>query len=296
MAWRGVLLSRPARLRRDHGCCIVETDNGTVRLAFEDIAYLVLDSHEVSLSSAILASLAEANVLVVACDAKHLPTGAMLPLQGHFRQVATLRLQLAASDGLKRRLWQRLIAQKILNQATALRLLERPGHRALEAMSARVETGDRTRVEARAARDYFANLFQDFQRRREGDVRNAMLNYAYAILRAGLARGLAAQGFHPALGIEHDGIENAFNLADDLIEPFRPIADRHVANRLAAREDSGNLTVDDRREMARLLVVEVAMGSETVTILTAIERMADGLVLAIRDREPDRLPLPSHID
>lgn len=296
MAWRGVLLSRPARLRRDQGCCIVETGDGTIRLAFEDIAYLVLDSHEVSLSSAILASLAEANVLVVACDARHLPTGALLPLQGHFRQVGTLRLQLAATVGLKSRLWQRLVAQKIINQATTLRLLDRPGYRALESMAARVETGDRTRVEARAARDYFARLFEGFQRRREGDVRNAMLNYAYAVLRAGLARGLAAQGFHPALGIEHDGIENAFNLADDLIEPFRPIADRHVANHLAAREDSEDLTVDDRREMARLLVAEVGMGSDTVSILTAIERMADGLVAALRDRDSDLLPLPLHID
>ena len=161
-------------------------------------------------------------------------------------------------------------------------------------MAGCVETGDRTRIEARAARDDVAGLFAGFQRRRGGDVRNAMLNYVYAILRAALARGLAAQGFHPAIGLFHDGVENAFNLADDLIEPFRPIADRHVATRLAVRDADDELTVDDRREMARLLVADVAMSGETVSVLTAIERMADGLVAALRERDPERLPLPSH--
>lgn len=294
MAWRGVLLSKATRLRLDQRCCLIETDDGPVRLAFEDIAYLILDTGQVRLSSAVLAAFANANVLVMVCDERHLPTGAMLPLQGHFRQVGTLRDQLAAPAGLKRRLWQRLIVQKIINQSGTLRLLERPGHRAIEAMAGQVRIGDDSRVEARAARDYFSGLFEDFQRRREGDLRNAMLNYAYAILRAALARGLAAQGFHPALGIFHDGVENAFNLADDLIEPFRPIADRHVSNRLATRGEDDELTVEDRREMARLLVAEVAMGDEVVSIITAIERMADGLLKSFQERDPEHLPLPRH--
>lgn len=294
MAWRGVLLSREARLRLDQGCCRIETAEGPLRLAFEDIAYLVLDTPEASLTSALLARFAEAGVLVVTCDAKHLPNGALLPLQGHFRQVATLRRQLALSDGLRKRLWQRLVQAKVANQGHVLALLGRPGAAGLLAMAGRVQPGDPEQVEARAAREHFTRLFGRFRRRRDDpDPRNAMLNYAYALLRAGLARGLAAQGFHPAIGIWHDSVDNAFNLADDLIEPLRPIADLHVARHAEAR--AGNepeLTVADRRELARLLVSEVRLAGEVVTVLTAIERMADGLLAALEHRDPERLALP----
>lgn len=294
MAWRGVLLSREARLRLDQNCCRIETAEGPIRLAFEDIAYLVLDTPEASLTSALLARLAEAGVLVLTCDAKHLPNGALLPLQGHFRQVATLRRQLALSDGLRKRLWQRLVQGKVANQGRVLALLGRPGAAGLLAMAGRVQPGDPEQVEARAAREHFTRLFGRFRRRRDDpDPRNAMLNYAYALLRAGLARGLAAQGFHPAIGIWHDSVDNAFNLADDLIEPLRPIADLHVARHAAARETKeAELAVADRRELARLLVSEVRLSGEIVTVITAIERMADGLLAALDRKDPAALPLP----
>lgn len=298
MAWRGVLLSREARLRLDQSCCLVETDEGPVRLAFEDIAYLVLETPAATLTSALLARFAEAGVLVLTCDDKHLPNGALLPLQGHFRQVATLRRQLRLPDGLKKRLWQRLVQGKVRNQGRVLELLGRPGAAALLAMAERVAPGDPEQIEARAAREHFERLFPRFRRRHDDpDPRNAMLNYAYALLRAGLARGLAAQGFHPAIGIWHDSVDNAFNLADDLIEPFRPIADLHVARLADRREGKGDdLTPSDRRELARLLVAEIRMMGEIVTVVTAIERMADGLLDALQRKDPDLLPLPEPLE
>ncbi len=297
MAWRGVLLSRAARLHLDQACCLVETEEGPIRLAFEDMAYLVLDTPEARLTSALLARFAEAGVLVLTCDARHLPNGALLPLQGHFRQVAALRRQLAVPDGLKKRLWQRLIQGKVANQGRVLALLGRPGARGLLAMAERVQPGDPEQIEARAAREHFARLFPRFRRRHDDpDPRNAMLNYAYALLRAGLARGVAAQGFHPAIGIWHDSVDNAFNLADDLIEPFRPLADLHVARYAERREEKGEeLTVADRRELARLLVSEVRMAGQIVTVLTAVERMADGLLAALDQKDPGLLPLPEPI-
>jgi CRISPR-associated protein Cas1 len=294
VAWRGVLLSRAARLSLDRACCLVETEEGPIRLAFEDVAYLVLDTPQAVLTSALLARFAEAGVLVLTCDGKHLPNGALLPLQGHFRQVATLRRQLAASEGLKKRLWQRLVQGKVANQGRVLRLLGRPGAAGLLAMAERVAPGDPEQIEARSAREYFRRLFPRFRRRHDDpDPRNAMLNYAYALLRAGLARGLAAQGFHPAIGLWHASVDNAFNLADDLIEPFRPLADLHVARHAERRPDGGDeLTVLDRRELARLLVAELRLGGEIVTMVTAIERMADGLLAALERKDPALLPLP----
>jgi CRISPR-associated protein Cas1 len=241
-----------------------------------------------------LARIAEAGVLLVTCDAKHLPNGALLPLQGHFRQVAALRRQLALTEGLKKRLWQRLVQAKVANQGRVLALLGRPGAAALLAMAGRVQPGDPDQIEARAAREHFARLFGRFRRRRDDpDPRNAMLNYAYALLRAGLARGLAAQGFHPAIGIWHDSVDNAFNLADDLIEPLRPIADLHVARHAAGRAgDAAELELADRRELARLLVSEVRLAGEVTTVIAAIEKMADGLLAALEHKDPERLPLP----
>ncbi|MEO5335784.1 MAG: type II CRISPR-associated endonuclease Cas1 [Magnetospirillum sp. WYHS-4] len=298
MAWRGVVLTRPAALSLDGGCCLVDSEDGAIRLAFEDISYLVLDTQRVSLTGALLARFAEEKVLLVACDGSHLPTGALLPLQGHHRQTESLRLQLAAPEGLKGKLWQRLIRAKILNQGRVLEAVKGDGAgRAFRAMAERVQPGDPDNVEARAARDHFGGLFDDFRRQpQDGDPRNSMLNYAYAILRAGIARGLAAQGFHPALGIHHDGVGNAFNLADDLIEPWRPLADLHVVRHLERRADEGeDLTVADRRELARLLVAEARFGDETTSVVTGIERMADGLAAAFRRKNPALLPLPEPV-
>ena len=297
MAWRGVFVSRPTRLSLDHHCCLAETDDGPIRLAFEDLSWVVLDTPQIGLSAALLAALADANVLVLTCDAKHLPNGALLPLQGHFRQVGTLRKQVAASDALKRRLWQRLIAAKIVNQGAVLDLLGRRGASALQAMATRVQPGDPLNLEAQAARDFFSRLFEGFRRRRDGDVRNAMLNYGYAVVRAGIARDLAAQGFHPALGLHHDSVENAFNLADDLIEPFRPLVDLAVVRRLAARDegDGDKLTVPDRQALASVLAQDTRLGEETLAMLHAIERVCDGLLAALGRRDPTLLPVPAPV-
>ena len=295
MAWRGVLVSRPTRLSLDQHCCLAETEDGPIRLAFEDLSWVILDTPQVSLSAAVLAAFADANVLVLTCDAKHLPNGALLPLQGHFRQVGTLRKQVAATGALKRRLWQRLIAAKIANQGTVLGLLGRAGAGALLAMAARVEPGDPLNLEAQAARDFFSRLFDGFRRRRDGDVRNAMLNYGYAVVRAEIARDLAAQGFHPALGVHHDLVENAFNLADDVIEPFRPLVDLAVVRRLETRDeqDGPELTVEDRRALAAVLSLDTRLGGETLAMVHAIERVCDGLLAAMGRRDPALLPVPA---
>ena len=294
MAWRGLHLSRKAQLAVDRNCLLVETEDGAIRLAFEDLSHLVVDTREASFTAALLARLAAENVLVVVVDERHLPVGALLPLQGHFRQVGTLRRQLAASKALKDRLWQGLIRRKIENQGQALAIIGAKGDTALRAMAERVRPGDPDNLEGMAAKEFFSNLFQGFRRRRDGDVRNALLNYGYAIVRAAIARDLAAQGFHPALGIHHDSVENAFNLADDLIEPFRPIVDLLVVERLEERDpdDGEEPTLADKRAMAGILTRDVAMPDGVHALIHAGAKMADGLLAAMVEKDPERLPLP----
>ena len=294
MAWRGVLLTQKAHLSLSDDCCLVERDDGNIRLAFEDIAYLIIDTPQITLSTAVLARILEANILIVICDGKHLPTGACLPLQGHFRQSQTFRLQLRLKPALAKVFWQRLIMAKIQNQAAVLRSLEHARGQALATMADRVRPGDPGQVEARAAQVYFPAAFnQMISRRDDNDIRNAMLNYGYAVVRAAIARALAARGFHPALGIHHDSMDNAFNLADDLIEPWRAIVDRHVLDLMDSREEQEQLTVDDRRELARILVSEVNFTGKSYTVIAAIDEMADGLFRAIESGDPDQLGLPA---
>lgn len=297
MAWRGVHLSRPAKLKLDHHCLQIENDDGTIRLAFEDLSHLVLDTPEITLTSTLLARLSREKVLLISVDEKHLPVGALMPLQGHFRQAGTLRRQLAATKSIKQRLWQILIRAKIANQATTLDRIGADGWQGLAAMAARVQPGDPDNLEARAAREFFGRLFADFRRRRDGDVRNAMLNYGYAIVRAVIARDLAAQGFHPALGIRHDSVENAFNLADDLIEPFRPIVDLAVVRRMQARDpmDGDELTVEDKRALAALPTTDVLLHDQVYALIHASRAMADGLLAALHQKDPALLPAPGFV-
>lgn len=163
----------------------------------------------------------------------------------------------------------------------------------LKEIARHVEPGDPDNVEARAARFYWGRLFADYTRDDAADRRNKLLNYGYAVVRAGVARALVASGLIPAFGLAHDGAANAFNLADDLVEPFRPFVDR-LAYKTSdgGTGKDGDLTVEDRRAMAGALLVDAKVASDRVTLLTAAETAAQSLVRAFEDEKADRLVLP----
>lgn len=199
---------------------------------------------------------------------------------------------MAVSHPLKKRLWQALVVAKITNQAACLSRCGRQAD-AVAAMKGLVTSGDPDNIEARAARAYWSELFAGFTRADERDLRNKMLNYGYAVIRAGVARALVANGFLPCVGLFHNSAANAFNLADDLFEPFRPLVDRKVFELTrdgAARE--GELTVEHRRCLAGLLAADIGIGEETVSILTATERASASLARAMEASSPALLRLP----
>ena len=221
MAWKGLHLSRPARLNTADGQIVVAQDDGEVRLPLEDIAYIVLDAPHATLTTTLLSACMEAGIAIVSTDARHTPNGLMLPFHRHHRQAGVANMQIALGEPFKKRAWQRVAVAKIDNQAAHL---DRGGHNgeSLRAMSRLVGSGDPQNIEARAARAYWGALFSDFVRDDASDLRNKLLNYGYAVLRAGIARSLVAYGLLPSIGLHHASVTNAFNLADDLIEPFRP--------------------------------------------------------------------------
>lgn len=292
MAWKGLHVTKPARLSLADGQCCIKQDEGEVRAALEDIAFIIIDTPQATFSSALVSAAMEAGVAIVFSDERHTPSGLALPFHRHHRQGAIARLQVAVKEGLQKRLWQSIVRAKIVNQAAALSLGGHADAATLREMARHVEPGDPGNVEARAARFYWSRLFSGFVRDDEADRRNKLLNYGYAVVRAGVARGLVGAGFIPALGLKHDGAANAFNLADDMVEPFRPFVDLLARKTFGDGDKNGDLTLDDRRAMAGALLLNAATNNGAVTLLVAAESAAASLIRAFEHEKANFLDLP----
>lgn len=291
MAWRGVHISQPARLNFRDNQLIVSQDDGEVSLAIEDIAWLILDTPQVSVTGSLLSALAEAGVAMIVPDGRHHPAGVLLSFHQHHAQAHIAQTQINISQPLKKRLWQNLVVAKIRNQAGLLSQVEGRYAQALFSMAERVNSGDPDNLEAQAARIYWSDLFKDFTRGNETDRRNALLNYGYAVMRAAIARACVASGLLPAFGVHHASRTNAFNLIDDLIEPFRPFVDKMARERVP-EGDCDEMTVEDRRFMSGVLTKTAVIGREKMTILAATEYVAMAMVRAIEFNSAALLQVP----
>lgn len=287
MSWRTVVVSNPARLKiEDDQLVIMQEDS--VSLSLEDISTLMIDSPQVTLSSALLDRLAQHDILLLVCDKHHLPSMAGLPFEGHSRLLAVQRLQLGMSEPFRKRCWQRIARRKIENQARCLELLGRPQAAKVRALADRVRSGDPDNIESVAAREHFDAAFgPGFERRREDPI-NSALNYGYAILRASVARALTMHGFLPAHGVHHHSELNRFNLADDFLEPLRPLVDLYVARVSPISEFTG----DHRRQLVGLLHVEALIDSKRQAVTRAVEVMAASYLSACHAADPGLLILP----
>ncbi len=233
-AQRILVIANPARLSIEIGRLKIEREGSAhVHISPRDIAVLCLEHHTVSMSVAVLRTLAEAGCAILVTDARHLPCAMLYPFAATGLNAGRLRQQIALdSSELRAELWKQLIAAKLSTQAAVLRELGRNGALRLERLATQVLPGDKSNAEGQGAKHYWNSLFPDsFRRNKEGatDVLNVRLNYGYAVLRAMIARALAASGLNAALGLGHSNAGNAFNLADDFIEPYRFLVDIHLA-------------------------------------------------------------------
>lgn len=298
MAWQNLLISRPARLSLKNRQLRCEQDSGEVNLALEDIASIVLESPQITLTSALISACADENIAIISCDETHTPNGLFTSFLPHNRQAGMLRAQMEWSKPFTKRLWQLVIKQKITNQAATLKLCGR-GHARLTKLAAEVDSGDSQNCEAQAARLYFNVLFDgvnhDAFKRHGEDLPNAALNYGYAILRAAIARELVQFGFIPALGIHHCSELNAFNLADDLIEPFRPFVDAYVSINGIGQQggDEAGLTLQERASLVQSLQLACMVAGEKHTLLHAIHLLVKSLSTATELAKADKLLLPT---
>ncbi len=249
------------------------------RVALDDIHAVIVHAHGVTWSSNLVASLAERGAPIVFCGANHSPIAVTLPLEGHHAQNARMQAQLGASKPLMKQLWRQIVSTKIMMQGSLLAARGVAGAEAFPFIARRVSSGDKENLEAQAARRYWPLLMgPGFRRDRDARGVNALLNYGYAVMRATCARAVVAAGLHPTIGIQHSNRGNAFALADDLVEPFRPLVDA-LAERMA-REGVDTLDPLMKRRFARLIAFDLRIAGEASPASVAAARLALSLARA----------------
>ena len=268
MTWRVVDIAEEDRVLALSRGSLKVSGNGCEigRVPLSDIQCVLVHGHGAMLSLSLGAALAEAGIPLVLCGRNHAPVALSLPVSGNFEQAARLAAQASLSLPRRKQLWRRLVMAKIASQARALELAGQPDHARLAKLAKSVRSGDPDNVEARAARFYWRRLMgDDFRRDPDGDGLNAHLNYGYAVVRAAMARAVVGAGLAPGMGLHHRSRLNAFQLVDDLMEPFRPLVD-HVVRR--NRKDwSGEVDTEAKREMAQIVngAMTTAAGANTVS-------------------------------
>ena len=246
----------------------------------EDIGVVVLSHKQIVITSGVLEALLENNCAVITCDSKSMPTGLLLPLVGNTIQNERFRDQLNASQPLRKQLWQQTIQYKIRNQAVALSQCTDAETKCMQVWSNEVRSGDPDNIEARAAVYYWKELFGQipgFIRDREGVAPNNLLNYGYAILRAVIARALVASGLLPTLGIHHHNRYNAYCLADDIMEPYRPYIDRLVYDITEQYGEDIELSKDIKAELLSIPTLDVVIGGKRSPLMVAASQTTASL-------------------
>ncbi len=241
--------------------------------AIEDIGVIVLDHKQITITSGVLEALLENNCALITCDSKSLPVGLLLPLYGNTTQNERFRKQLDASLPLKKQLWQQTIQTKIQNQAAILAECRSEEVKCMHVWANNVRSGDPDNLEARAAAYYWKNLFAEidgFTRDRDGMFPNNLLNYGYAILRAVVARGLVTSGLLPTLGIHHHNRYNAYCLADDIMEPYRPYVDRLVYSIYKERGSNAELNKETKAVLLTIPTLEVHIAGKRSPLMVAV--------------------------
>lgn len=238
----------------------------------EDIGVVVLDNKQITVTSGVLEALLENNCAVITCDSKSMPVGLLLPLYGNTTQNERFRHQLDASVPLMKQLWQQTIKVKIENQARVLEKCSGEVYKCMKVWSSEVRSGDSENMEARAAAFYWKNLFliEGFTRGRDGIPPNNLLNYGYAILRAVVARGLVSSGLLPTLGIHHHNRYNAYCLADDIMEPYRPYVDELVYGIVNSGLDYEVLSKEIKAKLLTIPTLEVNISGKRSPLMIAV--------------------------
>lgn len=249
-------------------------------IPIEDIGVLVLDNKQITITHGVMEALLTNNCALITCDSRRMPAGLFLPLSSNTVQSERFNNQINASNPLKKQLWQQTIQSKILNQAYVLETTTGAVVKNMRKWASDVKSGDSDNLEARAAVYYWNNIFpsiKKFKRHREGDPPNNLLNYGYAILRAVVARSLVSSGLLPTLGIHHHNKYNAYCLADDIMEPYRPFVDKLVIELVNESTNIDEINKQHKSKLLNIPVLDVEINNQSSPLMIAVRQTTASL-------------------
>src|SRR6185312_11876299 len=281
MIKRTLYFGNPAYLKTKNEQLLIDLDktDDPKSVPIEDIGLVILDHQQITITQAVIAKLLQNNTALITCDQTHHPVGLQLCLDGHTLQSQKFKAQINASSPLKKQLWQQTVIKKIENQA-ALLSIERAENKYLVNLASRVKSGDSSNNEAKAASYYWKHIFPqflEFKRERYGPPPNNLLNYGYAILRAVVARSLVASGLLPTLGIFHRNQYNAYCLADDVMEPYRPYVDQIVCGIIRGNGKFLEMTPSMKKEFLQIPAMDVVIDGQKSPLMNAVQRTTASL-------------------
>lgn len=293
MIKRIIEISTPARLSAKHAQLVIERDDSEpATVPIEDIGALILDHPAITHTQGVLNACSKNNVAVLVCDARHMPSSVLLPLEANSLHSKTIALQTSISDPTRKRLWQTIVQAKIHEQAKVLKSVK-GNDDPLPAYAKKVGSGDPENIEAQAARIYWVRLFGDeFRRNPDSAGINSLLNYGYAVMRAAVARAVVGAGLHPAIGLHHHNQYDTFALADDLMEPYRPLVDLKVYEYHESHDGEIEVNKESKQMLLNCLAWECTLGERRLPMMTALHYYTASLrrVLAGSDK---KLEIPS---
>jgi CRISPR-associated protein Cas1 len=265
---------------------IKQGDESYAQVPLDDIGVLMISAFGATCTKEALVSLAERGAVTVLCGSKSMPSAMVLPVNANYESALRMRVQSQASQPLKKRLWQAIVTAKLKHQSEVLKFYENPEKaKQIGIYAKQVQSGDPKNREASGARIYWKALFGDeFSRYPEGDWPNGLLNYGYTLLRACAARAICASGLNPVFGIHHENSTNHFPLADDIMEPYRPLVDHFAKRALAAGITEMNPVA--KQTISAFLWADLSLNGETTPLYVAMERLAFSLVTSFKSKKP----------
>lgn len=280
MIKKTLYFGNPAYLSITQQQLVIKSDSTERKIPVEDIGILIIDHYQISITHAVLHMLLENNAAVITCNDKHHPTGLLLNLDGHTLQSEKFKAQINASEPLKKQLWQQTIKAKIANQSAVLNTWEIDSG-FMNRCFQKILSGDTSNQEAQASKYYWNNLFNEeepyFTRERSGIYPNNFLNYGYAVLRATVARGLVSSGLLPTLGIHHRNKYNAYCLADDIMEPYRPYVDHLVKEIINEDPQEKEITTTIKRKLLEIPALNIEIDGKDSPLMVGLQRTTASL-------------------
>ena len=296
MSWRSIFITKPCKIHIEHNNLIISNEDGDNLVTLDSIASIVIETTRATITTYAISKLAESGVAVLYVDKKYNLNAITLPFHTHSTFSKIVHSQIDISKPLKKQLWQELVKSKVKNQASVLNYFNREkSSKILYEYAKSVKSNDEENVEAKAAKIYWSELFENFTRVHKGadDVRNASLNYCYAIVRSAVARSLTNAGLMPSFGIHHQNYFNSFNLADDMIEPYRAFVDLHVKLTLLKYDDEV-LTSQIKQEYVNIMNLEyIDIDGGISNLRTAVDTTVQSLQKCVLQKDVSCLILPS---